>query len=82
MNNNEFIAYRAEDSMSIVTMALYDLPIPVIPMAARTFLLCRTSRMTIMRVRKMLSVVEIKKYGSPKSTVKLAQMLLFGREVW
>jgi hypothetical protein len=47
-------------------------------MAARMFLLCRTSRMTIMRVRRTLSETEIEKYGRPKLMATEFQMLLFG----
>ena len=54
----------AQDSTNIVTMALHDPPIPAPPMAVQTFLVCRTSRMTIIRVRRMLSESEIEKYGT------------------
>ena len=73
----------AEDSMSMVTMALYN---PVAPegasMAVRIFLLCKTSRITIMSVRRMLSEREMEKYGRPKLMAMEFQMLLFGCEVW
>ena len=46
--------------MSIVTMAVYNpLELSEAPMALRTFLLCRMSRVTIMSVRVMLSESEI-----------------------
>ena len=51
-------------------------------MAARTFLLCRTSRVTIMSVRRILSESEIEKYGRPKLMAVEFQILLFGWEVW
>ena len=67
MTNNELTANRAQDSTSIVIMALYNPPIPPgVPRTARTALQCKTSRMTIMRVRRMLSETEIEKYGSPR----------------
>ena len=53
--------------MNMVTMASHNPQIPVIPMAMRTLLVCRTSRMTIIRVRKMLSEIEIDRYGISKS---------------
>ena len=53
--------------MSIVTMALHNPPIPVIPRAVRVSLACRMRRVMIMRVRRMLSEAEIDRYGSPKS---------------
>ena len=50
--------------MRIVTMDMYD---PLVPagdsMVERTFLSCRTSRMTINRVRRMLSETEIEAFG-------------------
>ena len=50
--------------MSMVTIVLYNLLIPVgDPMAARTFLSCRTSRMTIMRVRRTLTKTETERCG-------------------
>ena len=66
MNNNELAAYRAQDSMSMVIMALHNPPIPVTPRAFRVFLAPRVSRMTIMSVRRMFSEVEIDRCGSPK----------------
>ena len=61
--NNELTAKRVEDSTSMVTIALDNPPIPVIPRAARVSLARRMSRMTIMRVRMILSESEIVKYG-------------------
>ena len=63
MTNNELTPKRAQDSTSIVMMALQNPPIPVIPRAVRVFLVCRTSRMMIMRVSSALSEREIEKYG-------------------
>jgi len=64
MTNTELTAKRADDSMSMVAMVLYSPLIPTgDPVAARTFLPCRTSRTTIMRVRRMLSDNEIEMYG-------------------
>ena len=60
MTNNALTAKRAEDSMSMVAIVLYNPLIPAEdPVAMRTFLPCRMSRMTIMRVRRMLSEREI-----------------------
>ena len=64
---NEFTVNRAQDSMSMVEIALYNPLIPTgDPVAARMFLPCRTSRMTIVRVRRTLSETEIEMYGTPK----------------
>ena len=50
--------------MSMVTIVLYNLLIPFgDPTAARTDLSCRTSRVTIMRVRRTLSATEIERFG-------------------
>ena len=52
--------------MSIVTMVLYN---PVNPEGAsvtvRMFLMCKTRRITIMSVRRMLSETEMEKYERP-----------------
>ena len=66
--NNELTAYRAEDSMSMVTITLYNPLFPVSPMEVRMSLECRTSRTVIMRVRRTLSDSEIEKYGRPNQT--------------
>ena len=58
-HSNEFTAYRAQDSTSMVTIVLYNPQIPVFPRTARVSLACRMSRMTIMRVRRTLSETEI-----------------------
>ena len=63
MTNNEFTAQRAQDSTSMTTMALHNLPIPVIPRAVRVFLISRMSRTMVMVVRRMLSEGEIARYG-------------------
>ena len=56
--------------MNMVAMALYNPLIPAAePAATRTFLLCRMSRMTIIRVRRTLSETEIERYRRPKSRV-------------
>lgn len=53
--------------MSMVTMALYSSMIPSGPlMAVRMFLTRRMSRVTVMRVRGMLSEIKFAKYGRPK----------------
>ena len=53
--------------MSMVATVLYNLLVPVeYPKAARMFLSCRTSRMTIMRVRRTLSETETERYGRVK----------------
>lgn len=50
----------AEDSMSTVTMALYNPPAPdVAPIAFKIFLLYRASRAMIMKVRMALREKEI-----------------------
>ena len=65
--------------MSIVTMDLHKPLIPGgAPTAMRMFLLCRTSRVTIMSVRRMLRATEIEKYGRPNLKAIVFQMLLFG----
>ena len=46
----------------------------------RTFLLCRTSRPTIMRVRRTLNEIEIERYGMAKLKVTDFQILVPGRE--
>ena len=64
MANNELTVKRAEDSTSVVAMDLYKPLLPAgDPMAARTFLRHRTSRTTIMAVRRMLSESVIKYHG-------------------
>ena len=67
----------------MVMIVLYT---PVVPagesVAARMFLPCSKSRMTIMRVRKVLSEIEIEKYGRPKLMATVFQTLLSGCEVW
>jgi len=59
MTNKELTAKRAEDSMSMVAIDLYN---PLIPagdaVAARTFQLYRMSRTTTMKVRRTLSESE------------------------
>ena len=71
-NSRKLIKKRAKDSMSMVTMALYNSPAPAAtPIALRMFLLCRTSRVTIMVVRRRLSEEETAKYGAPKWTIAL-----------
>jgi len=73
----------AEDSMSMVTTALYSPVNPEgAPIAVRILLLCRTSRITIMSVRRTLSESEIKKYGRPKLMEVEPQTQLFGCEDW
>jgi len=67
--------------MNMVTTALYNPVSPEgAPIAVRTFLLCRASRITIMSVRRTLSESEIEKYERPKLTATESQMLLFGCE--
>jgi len=61
---------------------LYNPPSPLSdPMAAPTFLLCRMSRMAIMRVRRTLSEIEIERYGIAKSKETTLQILVPGLEV-
>ena len=64
MTNNELTAKRVEDSMSVVAMDLYNPLLPSgDPMAARAFLPRRTSRTTIITVRRMLSESVIENHG-------------------
>ena len=64
ITSSELTAKRAEDSMSMVAMDLYNLPTPVgVPIAARTLLPYRTSWTTIIKVRRMLSESEIEMNG-------------------
>jgi len=54
--------------MSMVAMALYNPSIPAgDPETARTFLPCNASRMTIIKVRRTLSEIEIATHGILKS---------------
>ena len=62
--------------MSMVTTVLHNPPIPAIPKALRVFLVCKMSRMTIMRVRRTLSESETEKYARP------GQLLLDRSAVW
>lgn len=56
--------------MSMATTVLYNLLISVgDPMVAWIFLSCRTSRMTIMRVRRTLSETEIERCGRMSLTL-------------
>ena len=64
--------------MSMVTMALYNPPVPIIPMASRISLTCRASRIIIIRVRRRWSAIEIEKYGRPGSMASVYQVLIFG----
>jgi len=66
MTNNELMVKRAQDSMNMVEIVLYNLPIPARdPVAVRRFLPYRMSRMTIIRVRRILSAAEIERYTTP-----------------
>jgi len=50
--------------MSMVMMVLYSPPVPARAVAGvRVPLLCRTSRVMIMRVRRTLREIETEKYG-------------------
>jgi len=64
ITNSELTAKRAEDSMSMVAMVLYT---PLTPtedqVVARMLLPRRTSRTTIMRVRRTLSESEIENHA-------------------
>ena len=53
----------------MATMALDDPPIPLMPIAVRMLLVCKMSRVTIMRVRRMLSESEIEKYEIPNQAL-------------
>ena len=77
MSNNELVAYSAEDSMSMVAMVLYNLLIlGGDPIIAQIFLSCRTSRMTIIRVRRMLSETEVERLGRVKMVLPHPQDLV------
>ena len=68
MTSNEVTANKAEDSISMAAIALYNPPIPAVDSVATGNLLpCKISRTTIMSVRRMLSETEIEKYGRLKS---------------
>ena len=76
MTNKEFMVKRAQDSTSIVVMALYSPRIPPrAPRIMRTSLMCRTSRAAIMMVRRTLSETEIERYGRPKWTATETQSI-------
>jgi len=63
---NELAVKRAQDSINMVETVLYNPVIPAAdPVAARMFLPCRASRMTIIKVRRILSETEIERYGMP-----------------
>ena len=69
ISNNAFTEKRAEDSMNMVAMILYNLLVSDgDPVAVRSVLPCRTSRVTIIRVRRMLSETEIDRCRRAKST--------------
>ena len=63
ITNNELTALIAQDSMSMVTMALHNPPIPVSPVEVRTFFVYTMRRVTIKRVRRASSESEIERYG-------------------
>ena len=64
MTNNEFAAKRAEDSITMVAILLYNPPSPVgDPVAALTFLPRRMSPTAIIMVRRTLSESEIENHA-------------------
>jgi len=64
--NIELTVKRAQDSINMVETVLCNLLIPARdPVAMRTFLACRMSRMTIIRVRRTLSETETERYAIP-----------------
>jgi len=64
MTSNELTAYRAEDSMTMVAIVLYNPPSPVEdPVAARTFLPRRMSPTAIIMVRRTLSESDIENHA-------------------
>ena len=74
--SNELTAKRAEDSMSIVAIDLYNPVTPAEnPIAARTFLTCRESRTTIMRVRRRLRESEIERCAGLVQTLVIPHSL-------
>jgi len=79
INTSEFTVYNAEDSMSIVMVALYNPILPAAPLVERMFLLCSTRRVTIMTVRRTLSETEIERYGRPKSRVVVIEKRLHSK---
>ena len=66
--------------MSMVMMVLYNLVVPVEVSVVRRLLLCM--RATIISVRRVLSPIEIEKYGRPKLMAAGFQLLLPGWETW
>ena len=83
ISTNEFAAYSAQDSMSMVATAMYNPLIPDgEPVAARTFLLPRKSRRTIMRVRRTLSETATEIHGILYLRRRMAQVLLTGCDIW
>jgi len=66
ITNVEVTVKRAQDSMNMVEIILYNLLIPARdPVAVWEFLAYRMSRMTIIRVRRTLSETEIERYAIP-----------------
>ena len=63
-------------------MAVYTLTLAEAPMVVRVFLLCRMSRVTIMRVRRTLSETEIERDGILGLDTAEPRTLLFGPEAW
>lgn len=67
----------------MVTMVSYNpLALAVVPIAFRTFLLCRTSRIMIISVRSALSATEIEKHEMLKATSIAPQFPLSLDEAW
>jgi hypothetical protein len=72
----------AEDSLTMVMMALYNLLIlNGAFMALRISRLSRTIRAIIMRVRRTSSETEIE-YGTPTLMIVERQMVQLGCEIW
>jgi len=82
-STNEFTAYSAQDSMSMVATATYNPLIPLgEPVAARRFLLPRKSRRTITRVRRTLSETATEIHGILYLRRRMAQVWLTGCDIW
>jgi len=68
--------------MSMVMTAVYNPVIPARTLAAVwVFLLCRTSQVMIIRVKRMLNEIETKKYGRLKWMLTAFQVPLSGCQV-
>ena len=76
--NSELTLKRADDSIRVMVIDLYNPPIPAgVPVAARMFLRHKTSWTIIMKVRRRLSESVIEKYAmivSPSIARQIAKV--------